>query len=150
MIPTARDIADTSALIWSTTLSMSVLPFADADEAQWPVPSIEAQVHITGSWQGVVVLQTSEILAARVAHRMLNLGRRSASAEDIQDAFGEVANMTGGNIKGMLAESDARMSLPSVVRGRDYSVRVPRSRELVRVALTCDNEPLVITLLQAA
>lgn len=150
MIPTAQDIAGMSALIWSTTLGLEVLPFADADEAQWPVPSVEAQVHITGRWRGVVVLHTSETLAARVAHQMLNLGRRSASAEDIQDAFGEVANMTGGNIKGMLAESDARMSLPSVVRGRDYSVRVPRSRELVRVALTCDNEPLVITLLQAA
>ncbi|MBS1818606.1 MAG: chemotaxis protein CheX [Acidobacteria bacterium] len=148
MIPTQQDIFELTSLIWSTTLGMDVQPLAP-DAATWPVPSVEAQVHITGTWRGVVVLHTSEALAAKVAHQMLNLGRRSATAEDIQDAFGEVANMTGGNIKGLLSDADARMSLPSVVRGRDYTVRVPRAQELVRATLSCQDEPLIITVLQA-
>jgi chemotaxis protein CheX len=149
MVPTPDVIAELTAMIWSTTLNMEMLPSDDTDPEGWPFPSVEAQVHITGSWNGVVAIHTSEQLAARVARQMLNLGRRNPTAEDIQDAFGEVANMTGGNIKGLMSESDAVMSLPSVVMGRDYSVRVPRTRQVAHYTFRCGDDPFVITLLEA-
>jgi chemotaxis protein CheX len=95
------------------------------------------------------VLHTSQVLASRVAQRMFSLGSTPPTADDIQDAFGEIANVTGGNIKGMISEGDAHLSLPVVVQGRDYSIRVPRSRELQRVEFLCEGQPLVVTLLQA-
>lgn len=150
MIPTDHDLATLVQMIWSTTLGLEMAPGAAPDDASlWPTPSVEAQVHITGTWRGVVVLHASHALAVKVAHIMLSLGRRNPTPEDIQDAFGEVANMTGGNIKGLLADSDARLSLPSVVLGADYSVRVPRSRQMLRGVYYCDGEPMVVTLLEA-
>ncbi len=150
MIPTERDIIELVDMIWSTTLGLDVRPLDPANRDTWTLPAVEAQVHIAGTWQGVVVLHASEALAAVVAHRMLNLGRRTATPEDIQDAFGEIANMTGGNIKGLLSEGDAHLSLPAVVQGLDYSVRVPGSQPVLRVEFMCEREPLVVTLLQAA
>jgi chemotaxis protein CheX len=151
MIPPERDIVDLVDMIWSTTLGMETHALARdaADRDEWTLPAIEAQVHIAGTWQGVVVLHTSEALAARVAQRMFNLGSEPPTQEDMQDAFGEVANITGGNIKGLLSEGDAYLSLPAVVQGFDYSIRVPGSQQISRVEFTCEGEPLVVTVLHA-
>jgi chemotaxis protein CheX len=149
MIPPEHDIIELVDMIWSTTLGIETRALTHADRDDWTLPAVEAQVHIAGTWQGVVVLHTSEALAARVAQRMFNLGANTPTAEDMQDAFGEVANITGGNIKGLLSEGDAHLSLPAVVQGLDYAVRVPGSREVARVEFICEGEPLVVTVLHA-
>ncbi len=150
MIPSDRDIYDLVSMIWSTTLGMEVSEQPPEREGAWMEASVEAQIHITGTWRGVVVLHASRLIAARAAHHMLNLGRRNPTPEDIQDVFGEIANMTGGNIKGLICDADARLSLPSVVLGRDYAVRVPRTQQLRKVTLSCEGEPLVVALLEGA
>jgi chemotaxis protein CheX len=149
MTPPESDIIELVDMIWSTTLGIETRALTHEDHEEWTLPAVEAQVHIAGTWQGVVVLHTSEALAARVAQRMFNLGDETPTAEDMQDAFGEVANITGGNIKGLLSEGDAHLSLPAVVQGLDYAVRVPGSREVARVEFICEGEPLVVTVLHA-
>lgn len=149
MIPTERDVADLVGLIWSTTLELEIEAVDRANRDAWPLPAVEAQVHITGTWRGTVVLHASERLAARIAQRLFRLGDLSPSVEDVQDAFGEIANITGGNIKGLISVADAHLSLPGVVQGMDYSMRVPGSREVGRTEFLCEGEPLVVTILQA-
>jgi chemotaxis protein CheX len=149
MIPPERDIIDLVDMIWSTTLGFEIHAVDAANRSEWTLPAVEAQVHIAGTWQGVVALHTSQALAVRVAQRMFDLGAEPPTPEDLQDAFGEVANITGGNIKGLLSEGDAHLSLPAVVQGFDYSVRVPGSRQVAQVEFICDGEPLVVTVLHA-
>ncbi len=149
MIPGQSDIIELVDMIWSSTLGMQIEPLDDAGRAEWALPAVEAQVHIAGTWQGAVVLHTSQRLAVRVAQRMFSLDAAVPTSDDIQDAFGEIANITGGNIKGILSEGDAHLSLPVVIQGRDYTVRVPRSREVLRVEFVCEGHPMVVTLLQA-
>lgn len=149
MIPGSSDINELVDMIWSSTLGLHVEPLNQADRSNWVLPPVEAQVHIAGTWQGAVVLHTSQTLATLVAQRMFGLGATPPTADDIQDAFGEIANMTGGNIKGLISEGDAHLSLPLVVSGRDYSIRVPRSREVLRAEFLCEGQPLVVTVLQA-
>jgi chemotaxis protein CheX len=144
-----RDIIELTDMIWSTTLGLTTEAVEATNREAWALPPVEAQIHIAGAWQGVVILHTSEVLAARVAQIMFNLGTAQPSPVDMQDAFGEVANMTGGNIKGLLSEGDAHLSLPAVVQGRDYSVHVPGSEQIARVEFVCEGEPLVITVLHA-
>lgn len=144
-----REIIELVDMIWSTTLGLSVQPLGSMPRENWALPPIEAQVHIAGTWQGVVVLHTSEALAARVARVMFNLGNETPTPGDLQDAFGEVANITGGNIKGLISVGDAHLSLPSVVQGNDYSTHVPGSELVVRVEFICEGEPLVVTVLHA-
>ena len=149
MIPGHNDIIELVDMIWSSTLGLHIEPLGDADRAEWALPAVEAQVHIAGAWQGAVVLNTSQRLAAQVAQRMFSLDATPPTSDDIQDAFGEIANITGGNIKGLLSEGDAHLSLPVVIQGRDYTVRVPRSREVLRVEFLCEGHPMVVTLLKA-
>ena len=148
MIPGTSDVNELVDMIWSSTLGLHVEPLDQADRSDWVLPPVEAHVHIAGSWRGAVVLHTSQPLATLVAQRMFDLGAATPTADEIQDAFGEIANMTGGNIKGLLSEGDAYLSLPLVVSGKDYSIRVPRSREVVRAEFLCEGQPLVVTVLQ--
>jgi len=149
MNPSEHDIIELVDMIWSTTLGFEIHPVDAESRDEWTLPAVEAQVHIAGTWQGVVVLHTSKALAARVAQRMFDLGTEPPTPEDMQDAFGELANIAGGNIKGLISEGDAHLSLPAVVQGFDYSVRVPGSRQVARVEFICDGEPLVVTVLHA-
>ena len=48
-----------------------------------------------------------------------------------------------------LSEGDAQLSLPAVVQGMDYAVRVPGSHQVGRYEFACEGEPLVVTILQA-
>jgi chemotaxis protein CheX len=43
--------------------------------------------------------------------------------DDVRDVPGELANMIGGNMKSILGQG-IQLSMPSVVDGGDYSVRV--------------------------
>jgi chemotaxis protein CheX len=42
---------------------------------------------------------------------------------DVRDAVGEIANMIGGNMKAAMGR-DVRLSLPTVIDGCDYEMRV--------------------------
>jgi chemotaxis protein CheX len=149
MIPSEHDIIELVDMIWSTTLGFEIHAVHDANRQGWKLPAVEAQIHIVGTWQGAVVLHTSQALAARVARRMFNLGVEPPTPEDMQDAFGEIANITGGNIKGLLSAGNAHLSLPAVVQGLDYAVRVTGSEQIARVEFLCEGEPLVVTVLKA-
>ncbi|NIQ01639.1 MAG: chemotaxis protein CheX, partial [Nitrospinaceae bacterium] len=51
-------------------------------------------------------------LARQAAAIMFQLQEDTAGPEEIQDAFGELANITGGNIKALLPEP-SYLSLPA-------------------------------------
>ena len=141
------DLTELVGFIWLTTLEMAVEPAADAPRAA-SEPVMEAQVHITGDWQGAVVLHAAPALVTKIAQRMFSLGDRTPSLDDMLDAFGEMANITGGNLKGLLSAGEAHLSLPAVVQGCDYQVSIPGSRQVARKAFSCDGLPLVVTLLE--
>jgi len=149
MTPEELNITDVVNFVWSTTLDLHVEPMAKIPSASTSQPAMEAQVHIAGDWQGVVVLHAAPSLVANVAQRMFSLGDQPPTLDDMQDAFGEVANITGGNIKGLLSEGGAHLSLPTVVQGRDYQVSIPGSRQVARGVFACQGQPLVVTILQA-
>lgn len=142
------DLTELVGFVWLTTLEMTVEPAGDEPVRNASEPAMEAQVQITGDWQGAVVLHAAPSLVAKVAQRMFSLGENMPSLDDMLDAFGEMANITGGNLKGLLSEGNAHLSLPAVVQGRDYQVSIPGSRQIARRAFSCQGLPLVVTLLE--
>ena len=77
------------------------------------------------------------------------LARRTPpTLEDVQDALGEITNMTGGNLKALMPGS-CHLSLPAVIDGNDYRIRIPTARVLTRVLFECDGLPAVISLVAA-
>lgn len=77
-------------------------------------PGYVASVAVSGEWNGHVILELDEDAARRAARAMV--GVEEVSAADVTDAVGELVNMIGGNLKG-LVPTPSRLGLPLVVRG---------------------------------
>jgi chemotaxis protein CheX len=79
-----------------------------------PADVISAWVDIIGPWTGSVVLTCAPATAEALTESVL-MTRPPAVVddEDVADALGELANVLGGNIKGVLP-GDSRLGLPQL------------------------------------
>lgn len=103
-------------------------------------------VQIMGSWQGTVALLCPMPLARKASAIMFGVEEETAGTEEIQDALGELANMTGGNIKSLLPEP-CYLSLPAVAV-TDYGLRIPGSELVTEVTFQCQGYQFVVSLLK--
>lgn len=138
------EIEDIVKTIWSTLVDIPV------DAGGGPLPTDESTVtsivHIDGAWHGAVLLQCPIGLAALMTIAMLQ-GDGEPSIDEIGDALGELTNMIAGNIKALLPESCA-ISLPTVALGTNYEISVVGTEAVATVPFTCNDHPLVVTLVQ--
>lgn len=97
--------------VWESLLGEPLLPWTD----DVVVPgAVRAEVTLSGDWAGRVLLACDPATAASLARTML--GARDGDPvpdEDVRDAVGELANVVGGNVKGMLPGTTA-LGLPRV------------------------------------
>lgn len=145
-------LRETVRNIWTVILGFEVEDLADIEAALKKLSSdrtLTACVHLNGSWSGSVLIYCSANLARRAAAVMFGRAPEEVSADDIEDALGELGNMTGGNMKALLPQP-CELSLPAVVEGLDYHFVVPGSKVLSRVLLGWDSEPFLVTLLEKA
>ncbi|HMK98335.1 MAG TPA: chemotaxis protein CheX [Acidimicrobiales bacterium] len=75
-----------------------------------------AEVHISGEWNGTVRLSCSQVAARHATAAMFSMGDDEVTPADVADAIGELVNVVGGNIKG-LVEAPSALSLPAVREG---------------------------------
>ena len=147
MSPTEAEISEITYTIWKTVLDLTV----QRTNGQWPVgaeePLLTGCVLIAGAWRGAVILDCTETLARRVTGIMFGVDPARATEDEIQDALGELTSITGGNIKGLMP-GPSTLSMPAVVTGRDYRLIVPGSRRLNRVSFACEEDALVVTVVQ--
>lgn len=143
------EIGQLTGYIWQSTLDLTVEPIDSFPPALAGQPTIDGLINITGDWCGVVVLQLPQALASRVAGIMFKLGTGTPTLDDVYDALGEITNQIGGNLKGLLS-GRCHLSLPAVVQGTDYAVRVPGTGVVTRVVFACDDSAFVVTLLASS
>ena len=117
------------------------------DEILMPLPGelpgnvLSSWVDVVGPWTGTVVLTTGRETAAELTRALLGEhAPAELDEEDIADAFGEIANVVGGNVKAALPGPSA-LSLPDV--GEAPAVRNPA--DLCRVDVLWRGEPLSIS-----
>jgi chemotaxis protein CheX len=84
---------------------------------------VTAKVGFQGSCSGELSLHAPKKLALDFASGMLGTEMTELNA-DVHDAFGEMANIIAGSFSRYLTRGGAhvRLSLPSVLVGKDYSV----------------------------
>ena len=73
-----------------------------------------SSVTVAGAWNGHVILELTEEAALRAARAMV--GTDDVAAGEVTDAVGELANMIGGNLKGLVL-APSQLGLPLVVKG---------------------------------
>jgi chemotaxis protein CheX len=107
--------------IFTTMLNLGVC----AEDAPPPAGGdrITSAVFLEGDWNGAVSLECSQQQACEFAGHFLGSDPPEAVDDDVRDVLGEMANMIGGNVKSLIP-GQIRLSMPSVIDGRDYAVHV--------------------------
>jgi chemotaxis protein CheX len=140
-----EDIQQIVSDIWSAMLGIPIeaAPGVEIDGGR----SVSGVVHISGDWEGAVAVNCPEPLARGVTAAMLDLQEDDLGDEDVRDAIGEVANMTAGNVKGLL-EGECRLSLPAVSEGTQMALSVPGSRVAQEAGFCSGTHAFTVTVLE--
>jgi chemotaxis protein CheX len=134
--PTVRSIADE---VW--------IALVGEEEVLVPLPGdlpaerLSSWVEIIGPWTGAVVLTTGRATAEELTRALLGPAAPEVLEHlDVIDAFGEIANVVGGNVKAALPGPSA-LSLPQV--GPAPAVRNPA--DVVRIDVCWRGQPVSIS-----
>lgn len=141
------DLTQIASDIWAAILGLELKPNPATDVHAPDDRVVTGCVQITGDWAGAVTVQCSDRLARRATSLMFAMEEEEVSEEEVSDTIGELANMTGGNVKSLL-DGSCQLSLPSVTSGRDYAVVIPGASPIDRVTVECDGELIVMSILQ--
>ena len=107
---------------------------------------LTSALHLAGDWNGAVLLECDRRQACRFAGRFLSMDPPGTVDDVVRDVLGELANMIGGNLKCVLTPG-IRLSMPSIVDGSDYSLRVCGAEVRERLAFQSAEGPFWITVL---
>jgi len=107
---------------------------------------LTAAVHLAGDWNGAVLVECGRGQACRFAGRFLSMNPPDTVDDVVRDVLGELANMIGGNLKCALMKG-IRLSVPSVVDGSDYSLRICGAEVRERLSFQSTDGPFWITVL---
>jgi chemotaxis protein CheX len=138
------DLAMIVESIFAELLGLGVQPAYLPAEAGPGDGRLVGLVRISGAWHGTVSVTCERELAVRIAGAML--GREPQGEAEVADAIGEIANMTGGNVKALLPGPSV-MSLPEVAAAASQAAAVPR-QPVSRLAFAVDSSPLVVTVVE--
>ena len=83
--------------------------------------TITGVIGLAGTHKGVLAVHIPYAVAFAITGNFLGIELQEIN-EDVEDAIGEIANMLGGNVKGILSEKgrDIELSLPSTISGSEY------------------------------
>lgn len=134
--------------VWSQVLGLE-LTQSSASDAAARRPSnpgetnIAAVIQVSGDMEMAVVLTCCSRLARKAAAAMLAMDPDETSPEDVQDAFGELANLVGGSIKNGLPGKN-KLSVPSVAEGTRVSLRMAGGNLVQHLWLDCEGDNMQI------
>lgn len=139
-----REINDLVGDIWGSVLGIPTTPASP--EVHVDEPRLTGFVHINGDWEGTVTVDCPIGLAREAAAAMFAMEVDELSNDEVDDALGEITNMTGGGIKSMI-EGQCKLSLPTVIQGKGFTVRVRGTEEIYELFYRAAGSWLVVRVL---
>jgi chemotaxis protein CheX len=107
--------------------------------------ALSAVIRISGDWDSLVQVLTPRRTAVAIASNMFAMSEEELSEAEIRDAVGEIVNMVGGNLKGIV-EGDSALSLPCV--GECIGAApFDSSFNGLMVSNRCQGDPLIVRVL---
>lgn len=137
------DLAGLADAIWMSILGTPAFPAMEPSSAIGQ-RTVTACVHISGAWHGTVSVSLPWPLAEEVASSMFDMAPIDLTTEEVLDAVGELANIAGGNVKGMV-EGSSDLSLPVVAEGTG-NVALPGSHVTATAEMVHAGIPFVLQL----
>ncbi len=107
--------------------------------------ALSAIIRISGCWDSLVQVLTPRRTAVSIASSMFAITEEELSEAEIHDAIGEIANMVGGNLKGIV-EGESSLSLPCVGESSECA---PFDRNFAGLSVSnrCQGDPLIVRVL---
>ncbi len=134
-------------IVKSVFLTMMDLDLSSSEKTWHPGGDrLTSFVQLTGEWNGAVLLECSRQQACHFAGRILAMEPPETVDDDVRDVLGELANMIGGNMKCGMTPG-VRLSMPTVLDGSDYDLRVCGSQVRERLAFQCGDSHFWVTVL---
>jgi chemotaxis protein CheX len=144
----AQDLREVTEEVWESFINPDGDPAAGRLRAV-PAPvrpsGVWATVSVAGAWHGAIVVSCSPAAASRLASVLLDLPEPRVTDVDVEDALGELANIIGGNIKGLLP-GPSRLSLPRIVMRPDAWIGWSAD-DSCQLAVDWYDEPVLVTVL---
>jgi chemotaxis protein CheX len=113
VLPSQEELAELVEEVWRSFLDDDIVVGLESPDDPERTMMV-AWVSITGEWTGHLQVLTTPDGAKGIASSMFQMDAAEISSEEVADAFGEIANMVGGGVKGMVGVHTA-LSLPQVV-----------------------------------
>ena len=136
-----------SEIVKSVFLTMMDLELSSSEKPWHPGGDrLTSFVQLTGDWNGAVMFECSRHQACHFAGRILAMDPPETVDDDVGDVLGELANMIGGNMKSGMT-TGVRLSMPTVLDGSDYDLRVCRSQVKEKLAFQCADGHFWVTVL---
>ena len=113
LLPSQEELAELVEDVWRSFLDDEIVVGLESPDDSDRTLMV-AWVSITGEWTGHLQVLTTPAGAQGIASAMFQMEPAEVSPDEVADAFGEIANMVGGGVKGMVGVHTA-LSLPQVV-----------------------------------
>ncbi len=112
---------------------VKILPVEEVDIIP---PGLSAIVGFGGKISGYVAIHLSPHSACVLASNLLGM-KFDEMDEIVADAMGEMVNMLAGSLKKYASRNEDlfKISIPSIVYGRDYSTHAPKNAERLAVGV---------------
>jgi chemotaxis protein CheX len=136
--------------VWDSILGMAILARGDAedlDNRSRHLPLLTGSVRISGTWEGRVVMCVPFSLARECGAHMHGRVAAALTDDDVRDAWGELVNVVGGNLKALLP-SPSQLALPEVQETNTWASSEPESTSLNTITFACLGERMRLSLLK--
>ena len=143
-----NNVLESAAVTVFTTMLNTPLEIDRSDE-----PFFESEYHIagavglTGAYNGIIYLYSTAVFARQMTCRLLGMSDGEVEGDDmVNDAFGELTNMVAGVIKSNLENLNrpCMMTVPSVVRGSNFTIEAVTGVERRSIYCTCDGGRVLV------
>jgi len=142
----SEEVVEVAENVFNTMLSLSAHSVSSVPTALGSF-EVAGMIHITGAWNGTILLLCDEQFARHAACTMLDVPAEQATMADIHDAVAELSNIIGGGINGLLPSPSA-LSLPTVTQGSDFHMHVHWTQQVARGDLECEGNRIQIRVLE--
>ena len=140
-------MVDAAKEIFSTMIMMEISLEETLDEHGPLKDTITAMIGLAGTRKGVLAIHFPFPVALAITSSFLMMDVTEIN-DDVHDAMGEIANMLGGNVKGILSEKgrDIDLSMPSTIAGSDYSFQSDKEVDKVILKFGTDKGSFMVEL----
>ena len=97
---------------------------SEAGDSEPIADGVASAVHVSGDWAGSVVVRQSPGISRKAASTFMKIPLDDVTEVDQEEVAGELANMIGGNLKGVL-QGTSRLTIPEVAFINEAELSTP-------------------------